>query len=186
MGVVREWCQSLGVLTAVSLSRAEAEMKLGAYVPMLMRDFPDGAFTTDSLNAVARECTEGFPIYPVLAGRLSRWWREHRPYVALPAPPPPPPRPDPTPEEVAHVEQVTRAVVAWLRSSAQPVEDRRPPGARHLTPEQLDRLNPLPNGRKRTDATQATVSPADDATARADDTDTAASMAPADATADRA
>lgn len=146
--VVREWCVSLGILTAVSVSRKEAEMKLAAYVPMLM-DFPDAAFTSESLNAVARQCTEGFPTYPILAARLSAWWRDHRPYVALPAPEPKPPRTPPTPEEIAAVEACVAECLAMLRSSAQPIEDRAPI-PRYLTPQQLDQLNPLPHGRKRT------------------------------------
>jgi hypothetical protein len=147
--VVREWCQSLGVLTAISISREEAEMKLSAYVPMLMQDFPDAAFTTESLRVVARQCVEGFPPYPVLAERLSSWWRENRPRPpALPPPPPIRQRDEPTPEERDHVARVAAEAIAALRSSAQPIEDRRPQ-PRYLTLEQLDRINPLPNGMKR-------------------------------------
>lgn len=158
--VVREWCQSLGVLTAVSISRAEAEMRLGAYVPMLVRDFPDAAFTTDSLNAVARQCVEGFPPYPVLAARLAQWWKPRMaPLVpALPPPAPAAPRPPPTPEEVAHVEALVREVTVHLRASAEVTEARsrqleeaggHVPQPCYLSPGVLDQLNPLPNGRKR-------------------------------------
>jgi hypothetical protein len=155
--VVREWCVSLGVLTAISITRQEAEMKLAAYVPMLMHDFPDPAFTTESLHHVARQCLKGFPTYPELANYLSGWWREHRPYVALPAPPPPEPRQPPTPEEVAHVEERTREVLAALRASylATDAQAQRLDDAvdwtreRYLAPGQLDLLNPLPHGRKR-------------------------------------
>ena len=150
VGVVRQWCQSLGILSAVSISRAEAEMKLAAYVPLLLDRFPDAAFTTASLEHVAARAVKGFPTYGELAAWLAEWWRENRPKPpALPPPEPIRQRDEPTPEEIEHVARVAAEAVAALRSSVQPVEDRRPPGARYLTPEQLDRVNPLPNGAKR-------------------------------------
>jgi hypothetical protein len=156
--VVRQWCQSLGVLSAVSISRQEAEMKLAAYVPLLLDRFPDAAFTTASLQHVASRAVKGFPTYGELAAWLAEWWREHRP--ALPALPPPPPvveRPPPTPEEVAHVRECVETIVANMRSTAilsdtvgRSLDVPLPrPGPRYLTPEQLDRINPLPNGLKR-------------------------------------
>jgi hypothetical protein len=141
--------QSLAVLCAITMSRDEAEMRLAAFLPLLMDRFPDGAFTQASLEHCATRCAKGFPTYAELAGYLSEWWKANRP--TPPALPPPPirQRPPPTPEEIAHVEQVTRETIAALRSSAQPVVEYRHPGPRHATPEQLDRLNPLPGGRKR-------------------------------------
>jgi hypothetical protein len=150
--VVRQWCQSLGVLSAISITRHEAEMKLSAFVPLLVKRFPDACFTTASLEYVAARAVKGFPTYGELAQWLADWWRETRP--PLPALPPPPPirqRDEPTPEEIAYVERIVAACVADLRSSAQPLADRRPPGARHLSPAMLDRINPLPGGRKRRD-----------------------------------
>lgn len=160
--VVREWCVSLGVLTAISISRQEAEMKLAAYLPMLMQDFSDAAFTKESLHDVARQCVKGFPTYPELANHLSAWWKQHRPApLALPPPPPIRQRDEPTEEEKAHVSRVAAEAIAALRSSAQPIEEYRPPRPRYLSPEELDRLNPLPNGRKRTDAATHTAAPVD-------------------------
>jgi hypothetical protein len=147
------------VLSAVSISRQEAEMKLAAYVPLLKDRFPDGAFTTASLEHVAARALKGFPTYGELAAWLAEWWRDHRPMPpALPPPPPIRQRDEPTPEEIEHVTRVTAEAIAALRSSAQPVEDRRPV-PHFLSPGVLDAINPLPNGRKRTDATTAT--PAD-------------------------
>jgi hypothetical protein len=77
--VVRQWCQSLGVLSAVSISRQEAEMKLAAYIPLLVDRFPDAAFTTASLEYVAFRASKGFPTYGELAAWLSDWWRDHKP-----------------------------------------------------------------------------------------------------------
>jgi hypothetical protein len=151
---VRLWCSSLGVLTAVSITRREAEMKLAAMVPLLQDRYPEAAFTTASMEYVARQCVKGFPTYPELCAHLSGWWRVHRPYIALSAPPPPEPRQPPTPEEAAHVRACVQQITAALASPFQPIEDRRPT-ARHLTPAQLDLVNPLPNGRKRTDAATA-------------------------------
>ena len=163
--VVREWCISLGVLAAVSISRQEAELRLAAFVPLLLDRFPDAAFTASSLEHVAARCVKGFPTYGELAAYLAEWWREHRPMppqIAGPAreAPPPAPRTPPTPEESAYVSARVQEIVATFKSS--PLF--RPPGqntldddgvrrsrAFHLTPEQLDIVNPLPNGRKRAD-----------------------------------
>lgn len=157
--VVREWCISLGVLTAVSMTRHDAEMKLAAYVPMLMRDFPDAAFNAGSLHAVARQCGKGFPTYPELADRLSAWWRAARPAPpALPPPAPPALPPERTAEEIAYVQDRVAECIASLRAAALYADAQAErldtatnwPRARHLTPEQLDQLNPLPEGKKRT------------------------------------
>jgi hypothetical protein len=181
--VVRAWCQSLGVLTAVSITRQEAELRLAAYVPLLKDRFPDGAFTSESLEHVARQCVKGFPTYAELAGYLSDWWRPKRPFIALPAPPPPPRRPPPTPEEIAHVQQLVREVTAALRSSAAEADaqahrlDEASAFRRtaYLPPATLDRINPLPNGRKRTDGETANATTSSPAAAV--DTDATAGVA---------
>ena len=148
--VVRQWCQSLGVLSAVSITRHEAEMKLAAYVPTLMDRFPDAAFTTASLEHVAARAVKGFPTYGELAAWLAEWWREHRPLPpALPPPAPIPPRQPPTEAEIAHVHACVQQIIANMRS---PFAERDEPGPvqpRYASPELLDRINPLPGGRKR-------------------------------------
>lgn len=158
---VREWCNSLGVLTAISVDSEDARLRLAAFVPLLADRFPAAAFTTASLEAVARECVKGFPSYGELAEHLAAWWKAHRPPIAaLPPPELPPPRPDATPEERAAVRARVEECIAALRSSRIEIDaqSRRlddvaaAPRPRYLTPEQLDRINPLPNGRKRTDA----------------------------------
>ena len=182
VGIVREWLVSLGILTAISISREEARIKLAAFVPMMMSDFEDSAFTKESLNHVAKACVKGFPTYPELHNHLRDWWRANRP--ALPALPPPPPirqRGEPTPEEIEHVTRVVAETIAALRASAQPVADwqtARTPKPSYLTPEQLDRINPLPNGAKRhatttaASAAQPRTAPVDpDASARDTDAD---------------
>ena len=149
VGIVREWTIALGILTAGQMTRAEAEMKLRAYVPLLVDQFPVGAFTQDSLHHVAAQC-KWFPSYAEVIEHLRGWWQQHRPMPpALPAPPPIRQRGEPTEAEREHVTRVAAEAVAALRSSAQPEADRRTFGARHLTPAQLDVLNPLPEGRKR-------------------------------------
>jgi hypothetical protein len=103
-----------------------------------------------SLEHVAARSVKGFPTYGELVEALAEWWRDHRP--APPALPPPEPirqRDEPTAEEVAHVERAVAETLAFLRSSAQPVEDRREMKAVHVSPELLDKINPLPNGFKR-------------------------------------
>ena len=147
--IVREWCQSLGILSAVSISRAEAEMKLAAYVPLLVREFPDAAFTADSLSHCARAAIKGFPTYGELMHSLGEWWREHRP--TPPALPPPEPLPFhvPTPEELAHIRACVEEVTARVSAHADEAAAASRFGARHLSPGVLDQINPLPNGRKR-------------------------------------
>jgi hypothetical protein len=132
--VVREWLVSLGVLSAVSMSRAEAEMKLGAFVPMLMREFTDVAFTPDSLAYVARQC-KYFPTYGELCGYLSEWWRDNRPHpVAIAPPPPEPEAPPPSPEQLARVRHLVRGLAAeW----AAPPLYQPPRAPRHLSNDQL-------------------------------------------------
>lgn len=156
--VVREWLTSLAILAAVSMSRNEAEMKLAAYVPMLLDRFPDAAFTSASLEHVARRAVKGFPTYGELAEWLGEHWKETRPpFPAIAPPPAPPPRPEPTPEEIEHVRACVAEITAALRVSAidKATQGRPlpagpvPPTPRYLPPDTLDRINPLPNGRKR-------------------------------------
>jgi hypothetical protein len=134
------------------MSRDEAEMKMAAYVPLIMREFPDAAFTADSLTHVARRAVKGFPTFGELCEWLGEWWRDRRPLpLALPAPPSLPllQREPPSPEVRAHVRRVAAEAIAALTARIQPGDNARAPTARHLSPGQLDALNPLPNGRKR-------------------------------------
>jgi len=151
--VVREWLVSLGMLTAISISREEARMKLAAFLPMLMSDFEDGAFTKESLNHVAKACVKGFPTYPELHIHLRDWWRDHRPLPPLLAKPkeapPLEPRVPPTAEEIAYVHGCVQQIIANMHS---PFSERDEPVTarpRYLTDAQLDIVNPLPGGRKR-------------------------------------
>lgn len=155
---VRQWLTALGVLTAGNMTRAECEMKLRAYVPLLQERFPAAAFTQASLDYVAAQF-RFFPAYGDVVNALSDHWRQSRPPPpALPPPAPEPERDPPTPEEVEAVHKLVEDCVATLRASALYAEQQSQrldeavewkPRARHLTPEQLDEINPLPNGRKR-------------------------------------
>lgn len=149
--VVREWCQSLGVLSAVSTPRAEAELKLAAYVPLLAERFDAAAFTPASLEFVAARAVRGYPTYGELTAWLAEWWHDNRPIPpALPPPDLPPPRPEPTDEDRAYIHARVLEAVAALRSPAsEPRDPRNEPRPRYLAPDQLDRINPLPNGFKR-------------------------------------
>jgi hypothetical protein len=157
VATVREWTIALGILTAGQMTRADAEMKLAAYVPLLQDNFPAAAFTQDSLHHVARQC-KWFPSYAEVIEHLGAWWKERRPpFPAIAPPPAPPPRPEPTPEEIELVRQLCAQVVGELRASAiakDTVGRPLPSGPlpvtpRYLPPDVLDRINPLPNGRKR-------------------------------------
>jgi hypothetical protein len=133
------------------MTSADAELKLSAFVPLLLENFPRAAFTQASLHYVGSQC-KFFPSYAEVITHLRAWWRENRPIDnALPAPlrrEPEPERPEPTEEERAYVRRRVAEITAILSDDA--AELARPlPGPRHLTPEQLDIVNPLPNGRKR-------------------------------------
>jgi len=157
--VVRQWCLSLAVVSAISISRQEAEMKLAAYVPLLMDRFPDAAFTTASLEHCAARAVKGFPTYGELAAWLAEWWREHRPPLpALPPPEIPPPRVPPTPEESAYVRRCVEQIVGNMRSPYAETAPARP-RPQYLTPAQLDEINPLPGGVKRHAAANDTAPP---------------------------
>jgi hypothetical protein len=190
--VVREWCQSLGVLTAVSISRQEADTKLAAYVPMLLSDFTDEAFTTDSLSHVAKACKRGFPTYPELHMALREWWQAHKPQPLRLAV-------DGSDIQAEQRERQREIRESWadpdavlrsvencagnrllLRTLASavnlyapqhrhlvPIDDvateapdsapeREPVKPHYLTPAQLDRISPLPGGRKREDHARCT------------------------------
>ena len=153
IGVVREWTIALGILTAGTMTRVEAEMKLAAYVPLLQSNYPVGAFTQASLHHVAAQC-KWFPSYAEVVGHLGDWWREHRPMPpALPPPDRPPPRAAEiaTDEERAYVRALVDEVTGRVRfrDPDDTVAGAPSRGARYLSPGQLDLVNPLPNGRLR-------------------------------------
>jgi len=153
VATVREWTIALGILTSGNMSRADAEMKLRAYVPLLQDNFPLGAFTQDSLHHVASRC-KWFPSYAEVVEHLGEWWRPRRPpLTALSRPDIPPARPDATDEERAYVSARVAEITAHLNGSrAASAGERPPPTARPLSPGVLDQINPLPNGRKRATA----------------------------------
>jgi hypothetical protein len=149
VGIVREWTIALGVLTAGNMTRVEAEMKLRAYVPLLLENFPPAAFTQDSLHFVASQC-KWFPSYAEVIEHLRTWWHDNRPRPVAIAPPPPEPEPPPpTPEQLERIHGIVRETSAAMRSSEPAWEPPRQPRPSYLSAELLDQHNPLPNGRKR-------------------------------------
>jgi hypothetical protein len=155
---IRQWLQSLAILTTVTMNRDDAETRFAAYVAMLADRFPDEAFTRASLEHVAAKATRGFPTYGELVEALTEWWKDNRPHpVAIRAPPPAPREPPPTLDQIAQMRAAASAAIAALRADAEPTPDTRP-SPRHLSPAQLDALNPLPNGYSR--VSRAVVKPA--------------------------
>jgi hypothetical protein len=149
VGIVREWTIALGVLTAGNMTRVEAEMKLRAYVPLLLENFPPGAFTQDSLHFVASQC-KWFPSYAEVIEHLRAWWHDNRPHpIAIAPPPPPPETPPPTPEQVERVHSLVREFGASLYGAPLYVEPPSRPTPSYLPADVLDEINPLPGGRKR-------------------------------------
>jgi len=149
IATVREWTIALGILTSGKMTRADAEMKLRAYVPLLQDNFPAAAFTQASLHHVAAQC-KWFPSYGEVVEHLRAWWTPRRPLPpALPPPDRPPPRPEPTSEELARIRALVEEVTARVRANADETVAGGSYGARYLSAGQLDAINPLPNGRKR-------------------------------------
>ena len=160
--IVRQWCLSLLAVSAISVTRDEAETKLSAYSGLLAREFDAGAFTPDSLGHCAAAAVKGFPTYGELVASLRVWWSQHRPIP--PALPSPPPRPVQaaiaTDEEREYVRTLVEDMTARVRAKEEAIVAGAPGfGPRYLSPGQLDLINPLPNGRKRA-ANDAYSSPA--------------------------
>jgi hypothetical protein len=122
------------------MSRQDAEMRLAAYVPMLLDRFPDEAFTTASLQYVAARAVKGFPTYGELAEWLSDWWRDNRPRpiaIVAPATPATPEIPPPTPEQIERVHGLVREFAGALHGASLYAEPPRRPHPRVLSPAQL-------------------------------------------------
>ena len=135
----RRWATQLGRLTSARMSSDEAADFVEAVAPMLAMRFADTAFSAASLEHVAAQC-KYLPTYGEIVPLLRDWWRAHGPKPqALPAPEPIRQRDEPTAEEREHVARVTAETIAALRSSVQPVEERRPM-ARCLSREQLSQV----------------------------------------------
>lgn len=81
---IAEWLAALGTLSAAGMTAKDAQAKIAAYSPMLRGKYAPGAFTMDSLEAVASGL-KFFPSYGELCDRLTAYWRENRPTPAGPA-----------------------------------------------------------------------------------------------------
>lgn len=81
---IAEWLAALGTLTAAGMTAKDAQAKVAAYAPMLRQKYPPGAFTMDSLEAVAAGL-KFFPSYGELCEGLTAYWRENRPKHTGPA-----------------------------------------------------------------------------------------------------
>jgi hypothetical protein len=133
--LARRWLMDLGRLTSVSLSQEAADSFVDTMAPMLAMRFPNEAFTPASLEAVAADCRY-LPAYGELVPLLRTHWHQHRQLPPMLPAPPIRQRTEPTEEERAYVARVTAETIAAIRSSAQPVEERRP-AARCFSSEQL-------------------------------------------------
>lgn len=83
----KQWLAMLAKLTSPMESTVAAQ-GFAAFLPMLA-DFPDAAFTPESLDFVASNCHHGVPNYADVRTHLGAWWKRNRPQTeALPAPDP--------------------------------------------------------------------------------------------------
>jgi len=134
---IRRWLVQLGKLTATSISSDEAADFVDTNEPMLAIHFPPAAFTLLSLEHVAAQC-KFLPTYGEITERLGEWWRHQRPQPAITYEPPKVAKIH-TAEERAHASWAASQAISAIRSTAQPVEERRPPKPRYLTHDQLVR-----------------------------------------------
>jgi hypothetical protein len=82
---IARWVGRLANITRHGSAGLDAET-LRDLATLLAKQFPAGAFTTDSLAATV-DGQEWFPPFATIADRIGEWWRDHRPAVpALPAP----------------------------------------------------------------------------------------------------
>ena len=133
----RRWLIQLGKLTATRISTDEAADFVDTMLPMLKMRFPAAAFTLLSLEHVAAQC-KYLPTFGEIVGHLSEWWHQFRRLPALPYEPPKVAQIH-SAEERAHASWAASQAIAAIRSTAQPVEDRRPPTPRYLSREDLVR-----------------------------------------------
>jgi len=76
--VISAWLTDLANLTAGNASMREIKPRIGGIASMLSDNFPTGAFTRNSLEHVARQCSF-FPSYGELCNALAPWWKDHQP-----------------------------------------------------------------------------------------------------------
>ena len=133
---IRDWLKQLGALISPTMSQQEFVGRINLLAPHLAAEFPPHAFCSASLTAVARQC-RFFPNFSECCEALAPWWRNHRPLPPAIQQEPIRQRDEPTQEEREHVARVTAETLLALRSSVQPIEDRRRPDSRALSREQL-------------------------------------------------
>lgn len=149
---IQQWLNSLGMLSQINPNQTEFALKAAAFASLLADEFPPQAFTKASLRYVATNAVKGFPTYGELVQFLRKWWQLNMPTrAAIPAPREPDPH-EPTPQERAAVaERVAqcKAVITQVATKWRAADTPTRPLHRYLTPEQLDLVNPLPNGTRR-------------------------------------
>ena len=140
-----QWIAMLAKLTS-PMESTQAAMAFNAYLPMLA-DYPDAAFTHESLDYVASECRHGVPSYADVRSHLGNWWKRNRPQPTQLAATDPLPELR-TKEEADWAERVSVKAQRELKAIGErnnaaflaayghlPTEPLKPA---HLTPEQLE------------------------------------------------
>lgn len=75
--IIAGWLNNLAELTRHGEDGRPTKNRLATIATMLGRDFPAGAFTTDSLHAAAQGI-EWFPPYDTIRQQIGEWWRENQ------------------------------------------------------------------------------------------------------------
>ena len=85
--IIVGWLANLAKLTRHKQGRltpedlADLKDERALYATMLAKDLPSGAFTADSLHAVAQG-NAFFPAYDEIRSTVQAWWNDHRPHSA--------------------------------------------------------------------------------------------------------
>ena len=75
--IITGWVTNLAELTRHGEAKPTKD-KLAIYATMLGKDFPSGAFTSDSLHHVASG-SDWFPSFEGCRSKLAEWWKVNRP-----------------------------------------------------------------------------------------------------------
>ena len=83
MHIISRWLRDLALVSNLpgDLTKDALKAKLETYAGMLAMEFPSGAFTAESLQAVAIG-NPWFPAYDTIRTRVLGWWNENKPRCA--------------------------------------------------------------------------------------------------------
>lgn len=137
----RIWAQKLGRMSSPSFPQ-EAIFEVLGYMPRLA-DFPDAAFTAESLTAAATvKKRQSTPAFDEVHGALREWWRDNRPRPPAIAAPRARAEPEvfvpPTPEQRAEMARTVGEMLANVTGKEQGRSSEF--GTGHIDGEEMGRI----------------------------------------------